>query len=351
MTLTLRSVGQRLLLIPCAAALVTIGCGEGQILQSPTGPSGTLGSTTSLTADDTDSGVATAASTDEFETLARGGNGNGNGNGGGNGKDKDKGGKKPGDAEEGEGSADGGGPGRSHEDRIVGFVSAKFADAITVNGTNIYAGTDTVIRHGNRRLAMADIAIGDHVQARGGMEGTKFVAIEIKVQDTGNDNEDGDGEVPPVPAFQGAISDLSALTTCPAVSFMIGTQKVTTVAATVFDDVTCATLTNGAIVKVEGTPLADGSIRATKVELQSGPNEVLGTVFELTGTASCATPATAALTFKVGATALTATTVKTTGTTTFTGVTCATLANGANVEVEGTTQADGSITAASVELH
>ena len=40
-------------------------------------------------------------------------------------------------------------------------------------------------------------------------------------------------------------------------------------------------------------------------------------------------------------------------TTTFTGgtLTCATLANGANVEVEGTTQADLSLTATSVELH
>jgi hypothetical protein len=86
------------------------------------------------------------------------------------------------------------------------------------------------------------------------------------------------------------------------------------------------------------------------VELESGPDEVQGFVFELTGTASCGT-ATPALTFKVGATALTATTVKTTTPTTFTDVTCATLANGARVEVEGTTQADGSITAASVELH
>jgi len=350
MTLTLRSVGQRLLLVPCAAALVTMGCGEGQILQSPTGPSGTLGSGTFLTVDDADSGAATAASTGEFGTLAKGGNGKGNG--GGN-DDKEKGGgKKPADADEDHGKKpdNGDGPGRSHEERVVGFVSAKFADAITVNGTNIYAGIDTVIRHGNRMLEMADIAIGDHVQARGAMEGTKFVATEIKVQDTGNDNEEGDGEVPPAPALQGAISGLSPLTTCPAVSFMIGTQKVTTVVGTMFDDVLCSALTNGALVKVEGTPLADGSIQATKVELQSGPDEVLGTVFELTGTATCGTP-TEALTFKVGATALTATTVTTTATTAFAGVTCAALANGANVEVEGTKQADGSITAVSVELH
>jgi predicted ribosome-associated RNA-binding protein Tma20 len=119
---------------------------------------------------------------------------------------------------------------------------------------------------------------------------------------------------------------------------------------TTFDDVACSALVNGALVTVTGTTAADGSILATKVEAQAGPDEVTGTVFELTGTASCTTP-TPALTFKVGATALTATTVNSTTTTAFAGVACATLANGANVEVEGTTQADGSITAASVELH
>jgi len=113
-----------------------------------------------------------------------------------------------------------------------------------------------------------------------------------------------------------------------------------------------AILADGALVEVHGTRQADNSILATKVELQSGPNEVRGAVSELTGTATCGT-ATPALTFKVTPTVGTPVIVKTTATTTFTGgtLTCATLANGANVEVEGTTQADLSLTAASVELH
>jgi hypothetical protein len=154
--------------------------------------------------------------------------------------------------------------------------------------------------------------------------------------------------------LRGAISELSPIAGCPVVTFKIGTATVKTSATTTFDDVACSALANLALVEVTGTVAADGSIAATKVEAQAGPNEVKGTVFELTGTASCAT-ATPALTFKVGATLATATTVKTNTTTAFTGgtpvLTCATLANGANVEVEGTTQADGSITAASVELH
>jgi hypothetical protein len=208
MTLTLRSVGQRLLLIPCAAALVTIGCGEGQILQSPTGPSGTLGSTAFLT-DGSDAGVATASSTDEFGTLAKGGNGKGKGGdkgkGGGNDDVDDDHGKQPGN---------GGGPGRSHEDKVVGFVSATGLDSIMVNGVLVTAGPGTVIRHGNRHLEMADIVVGDHIVARGAMEitptGTTFIATEIKVQEQGEDDDD-DGTIPPAPAapLKGTISGLT----------------------------------------------------------------------------------------------------------------------------------------------
>jgi hypothetical protein len=314
---TLESVRLRLLLIPIAAAALAVGCGEGNVLQSPTGPSGSLGATTFLTADGADV-VATAASTGEFETLAKGGNGKG-------------GGKKPAHTD---------GPGRSHEDRVVGFVTANTDGTLTVNGIAIVAGPDAVIRHGNRILTVGDIEVGDHLQARGAMDGTTLVATEIKVQDTGHDNDDVDEA-----EIEGSISGLSATSACPVVTFMIGTTTVTTSAATSFDDVTCATLADGALVEVEGTRQTDGSILATKVEAEAGADEVTGTVFEFSGEASCP-----AATLKVGPTLSLATTVTLTATTTFSGVTCATIANGARVEVEGTTQADGSITASSVEL-
>ena len=198
-----------------------------------------------------------------------------------------------------------------------------------------------MIRHGHRILTLAAIEVGDHVQARGVMEGSSLVAEEIKVQDTGHDNEGSAGEA----EIEETISGLSALSGCPVVTFMIGTTKVTTSAATTFDDLTCATLANGALVEIHGTKQLDGSILATKVEAEAGPDEVTGTVFEFSGAASCP-----AATFKVGPVLSLASKVTTTGSTTFSGVTCATLANGAKVEIEGTKQADGSITAASVEL-
>jgi hypothetical protein len=188
---------------------------------------------------------------------------------------------------------------------------------------------------------LADIEVGDHIQARGVLEGLTLVAEEIKVQDTGNDNEPTAGAA----EVEGTISGISAVSGCPVVTFMIGTTKVTTSATTTFDDVTCATLVNGALVEVEGARQADGSIIATRVEAEAGPDEVSGTVFEFSGAASCP-----AATFKVGPVLSLATMVTLTPATTFSGVTCATLVNGALVEIEGTKQADGSITAANVEL-
>jgi hypothetical protein len=209
-----------------------------------------------------------------------------------------------------------------------------------VNGMTVAAGPGAVIRHGNRPLTLADIAVGDHVQARGAMEDAVLVATEIKVEDTGRDDDDVDDA-----EIEGAIAGLSATSGCPVVTFTIGATTVRTSATTLFDDVTCATLANSTFVEIDGIRQADGSILARKVDAEAGPDEAAGAVFEFSGAASCP-----AATFRVGPTLSLSTRVTTTATTVFSGVTCAALANGARVEVEGTKQADGSITAARVEL-
>ena len=186
---------------------------------------------------------------------------------------------------------------------------------------------------------MLDIQVGDHVQVRGHMDGNNLVATEIKVEDTGNDNGEGNH----IEELKGTVSGISSDSGCPVRTFTLNTTPATTVktdASTVFEDVTCS-LANGAIVEVEGIRQADGSILAKKVEAEDGPDEVEGKISELSGTGSCP-----ALTFKVGTT-----TVTTSASTTFSGVTCAALANGTEIEVEGTKQANGSIAAASLKLN
>lgn len=324
------------LLASCAAGVLAIvGCGQGNPLYSPTAPTGTLGST-ALTTDEAPAPAATASSAPDEIALGLGGRGSDNGHG--NGKDKgdkergknDKG--KGGDSAESDDDDDDESdrPGHGHRGMLSGFVTAKGTNTLTVRGITVEVTNTTRIRHGNRILTFADIHVGDHVQARGTMDGTTLVATEVKVEDTGNDNDDDGAKV------EGVVSGFSA-TGCPAVTFMVGTTKVTTTASTVFENVTCATLANDMTVEVKGTRQTDGSVLVTKVERER--DEVQGSVSGLTG--SCAT----GLTFMVGTTKVT-----TSNSTTFSGGTCAAIMNLTKVKVEGTKGTDGTIAALKVKL-
>jgi len=296
-----------------ATALLTVGCGgQTSPLSSPTAPTGSMTGTLS-----DEGGADSAAAAITAETFSTSGKG---------GSDKGKGTPDlPNSDDHGNGE-------------LSGFVTGVGTNALTVRGVNVVVNEGTRIRHGNRTLTMLDIQVGDHVQVRGHMDGNNLVATEIKVEDTGNDDESDHVE-----SLKGTVSGISSDSGCPVRTFTINTTPATTVrtdASTVFEDVTCAALANGAIVEVEGIRQPDGSIVAKKIEAEDGPDEVEGKISELSGTGSCPS-----LTFKVGTT-----TVTTSASTTFSGVTCAALANGTEVEVEGTKQANGSIAAASVKL-
>lgn len=68
-------------------------------------------------------------------------------------------------------------------------MTAREAQTLIVNGVTVAVTPETLIRHGHRRLRLDDVLVGDHVQVRGVMDEDVLVATEIKVQDTGRDNE------------------------------------------------------------------------------------------------------------------------------------------------------------------
>lgn len=304
-------------------ALTAVACGQGSATLSPTGPTASLGDTVMST------DVSARTSSDEVETssiLAKGGNGQGKGNQGGGDSDR----------ENKEGGAPGN-PGKSNG-VLSGFVTATNGTSLTVQGITVTPAAGAVIRHGNRILTFASIVVGDHVQVRGTTIEGSLQASEIKVEHTGNGDDDGDddGEV------EGIISGLTATTGCPVLSFMVGTTAVRTTATTEFDDVLCSALANGAAVEIEGTRQTDGSIVATKVELEDDGDDDQEVEGLVSGLPSGTCPA---LTFTVGTKQVT-----TSASTTFKDVTCATLVNGMKVEVKGALQMNGSIAAAEVEL-
>jgi len=112
---------------------------------------------------------------------------------------------------------------------------------------------------------------GDFVRIDGVREGNRVRATEIEVDrvagrpgddDIPDDNgEDDEGEAHP----EGVLSGLRG--TCPEVTFDVNGMTVHTTASTVFDDGGCPALANGDQVRVDGFRQADGSVRATEVEV------------------------------------------------------------------------------------
>jgi len=96
------------------------------------------------------------------------------------------------------------------------------------------------------------------VQVKGarGADGA-IAASRINVENNGDDNQN---------EVAGAVSGLSG--TCPSLTFTVHGTKVTTTAGTIFDGVTCARVQNGTSVDVKGQRQADGTVAATRVQLE-----------------------------------------------------------------------------------
>jgi hypothetical protein len=161
------------------------------------------------------------------------------------------------------------------------------------------------------------------------------------------DHGDGDDPASPNERLSGEakVASLVAGTSCPALSFVLGSTTVSVTASTSFERGACQDIVIGAKLKVTGTRQPSGSVVATSVEVEpaeaddddpvSGPgrNEAVegeGVITGLQTGTSCP-----ALTFLIGAKS-----IAVTAATVFDRGTCADLAIGARVHVKGTMTGD-----------
>jgi uncharacterized protein DUF5666 len=233
----------------------------------------------------------------------------------------------------------GGGDNRAEVEGRITEVNAT-ARTLRVSGTLVTVPADATIRRGSTPLSFADLKVGDEVEVLGTRDttGLKASRIEVKAARIGDFSE-----------REGLVSGLTG--TCPALTFTVGTTKVTTDGTTFFEEGTCADVKNGAEVEVKGRPQTDGSILAAVVELSNEDHddadddddsedegEFEGIVGTLTGT--CPT-----VTFMLQTRQIT-----TTNTTRFDGGVCTAIKNGSRVEVKGNLQVNGSVVATQVEI-
>ena len=244
---------------------------------------------------------------------------------------------------------------------VTGMPSAGGTIVVGRDNTAVLVPAAASITKGGTTLKPNDLAVGLRVHVRAA-KGTPLTATVVIVQNTstGSGNSDGNGngnggsssgddnDDANEAEIMGAVTG-TPTTSCPIITFFVGTTKVTTTAGTTFDDVTCSTLKPGDQVKVEGVRQTDGSIVAKEVEKRGGTTTT-GSTSKASGTSKTSGTVTAVSgtcpekTFMLGSTK-----VKTSSATKFDGISCSTLANGVKVEVTGSKQTDGVVLASAIE--
>jgi hypothetical protein len=201
--------------VAVGAVLVSAACGDSSKSMNPTAPSAMAAATLS-----SEIGDANA----ESGATGKGGNpgkpdnpGNGNGNGNDKGDDKGKSPSTPTppapaplpvnpipEAPVAPTTPVGG------KVEIEGLISAIAGASITVNGQAVAVPLGTVIRHGSRAVAFSELSVGDRVHVKAVRQSTGLEATEVKLQNSGPGDDDGDDDLDGAGTVRVAVLDAIA---------------------------------------------------------------------------------------------------------------------------------------------
>ena len=210
-------------------ALLTTACGESSF--SPASPSATVGSRTGAVISGTISGLAAAQATSSMRASTM-----------------------------------------ATQPVVVTVVGTNMSTTIDGSGRFQFSGVPT----GDVRLRFTGPGLDATLTVRGVQEGDR-IDIKVRVTDSsvridaerrdrrGDDGDDEDDDGEDDNEFSGLVSGLTGA--CPNVTFSLNGMLVRATEATRFEDGTCARVRNSVRVEVHGPRQADGSIRATRIEL------------------------------------------------------------------------------------
>ena len=187
--------------------------------------------------------------------------------------------------------------------------------------------------------ACADIKVGTRVHVKGELNADGSVtASRVSVRAP-------EHRTPEPVEGEGVVSSVRTGTSCPTLEFMLERVVIKVDGSTAYEGGACADITVGTRVHVKGALNADGSVTASRVSVQSRhePERVEG---EGTVTSLRAGTACPALEFVLSDRHV----IKTTSSTTYDGGACADIKVGTRLHVKGAINADGSVTASSVNI-
>jgi hypothetical protein len=226
----------------------------------------------------------------------------------------------------------------SHRTELRGAVSGLGGACpdltFTVKGNAVVTSSATIVEDG----PCSAIQNGTKVEIKGTRQANGSVLATKVDIDTPPSSPP-----PPYVEVKGTVSALAG--SCPNATFTVNGTSVATNAATIFEDGPCSAVQNGTRVEVKGTRQTDGSVLATKVDIDTPPSSPPPPRVEVKGAVSALAGGCPNATFTVNGTS-----VATNASTIFEDGPCSAVQNGTRVEVKGTRQADGGVLAAKVDI-
>jgi len=207
-------------------------------------------------------------------------------------------------------------------------------------GRSLQVGTSSVvvpasasIRSGSTQMAFSDLRVGQLVEIHGSLQGDVVNAQEVNVEDEIEDEAEAE--------FSGSIASLGG--TCPALTMSVAGKAIVTGSSTQFLNADCDKLANGMLVEVKGNLLSNGTVNASRIQVDDDGQEDLeieftGNVTALGGTCPGITMTVAGKSVKAG------------DATVFDGGSCDRIGVGTTVEVKGVAQSNGSVSATRVRI-
>jgi hypothetical protein len=131
----------------------------------------------------------------------------------------------------------------------------------TVRGRQVVTNSATSFKDGlcAQIVNNTDVEVKGQRQANGSLQ-----AIRVSIGGDNNDDDDNEHEDDDRNEVKGAVSGLAG--TCPAVTFLVNGRTVMTNSSTQFER-GCSSVQNGRRVEAEGMTQTNGSLLATKIDI------------------------------------------------------------------------------------
>lgn len=225
------------------------------------------------------------------------------------------------------------------------------ARSVQVNATTVLVPATATLASTAGQVEFKDLQVEMQIQVEGTAQGNVVTAEHVQVDDHGNGGNSGSGSGNDQNETEFTGSLVSVGGACPNLTLLVAGKSVMTSASTAFLKAACTALRGGLTVEVSGMTQSDGSVSATRVQVDDDgavvnepePGDQQETEFK--GSVSSVGGACPSLSLMVAGRAVTSN-----ASTAFQGGACGDISRGVTLEVKGMAAKDGSVAASRLKI-